>query len=339
MTPNSEMRISPHPVGVPVSAADAAANRAHSRRVGEWVIEHGLLVVALISCVAVLLVLAFMVWDALPIFGAIPIGTFFFGSDWYPVSSPPVFGILAFVVGTLIVTLGSSLIAIPLGIACAAYLAELAPARVREFFKPIVELLAAVPSVVMGFIGLKLLSPLVQNAFNLPSGLCALSACIMLALMALPTVITISEDAISAVPGSYREASLGMGASPLATLRHVVLPAARSGLVAAAMLGVGRALGETMVVLMVAGNATQMPLSFLGDGSIALVTRLQMLVTSGFGLTEPVRTLTATLAGEMGEAARPSEHYSALFAIGALLCVMSYVITLISDFALHRRRR
>ncbi len=317
------------------------ATAAMRRYIGEWIIEHLLLVVGLVAVLSVVLVLVFMLRDALPLFFGDHVGVwpFLSGTAWGPDYDPPLYGIVALVVGTLIVTVGSSLLAIPIGFACAVYLAEIAPRVVREILKPTVEMLAAIPSVVMGFVGMIVLNPILRELLHLPTGLTALTASLMLALMAMPTVISIAEDALSAVPATYREGSLALGVSKLATIRHAVLPAARSGLVAAAMLGIGRALGETMTVLMVAGNTREMPLAFLGDGSLALLTKFQTLVTSGFGFFGPVRTMTATLAVEMGEVEQGGAHYHALFAVGALLCLISFAITLISDIALRRARR
>lgn len=319
----------------------AAESRARARRFWEWIIEHFLMLVALVAVLAVLLVLFFMLKDALPLFFThhISLVAFLGGQEWRPISEPAQFGIVALLVGTGIVTVCASLIAIPLGFACAVYLAELAPRAVREIVKPVVELLAAVPSVVIGFLGYALVSRWVATTFQLDTGLCALTAVLLLALMALPTIISIAEDAISAVPRAYREGSLALGAGLLSTIRHAVLPAARSGLVASAMLGVGRALGETMVVLMVAGNSIEIPLGFLGDTNLALAQKMQMLLTTGFGLFQPARTMTATIASEMGETASGSAHYNALFAVGALLVLISFIITLVSDLALRRARR
>ncbi len=319
----------------------AAEARAITRRFWEWLIEHFLLLVALVAVLAVVLVLVFMIKDALPLFTKhhINFWSFLTGNEWRPISYPPQLGIIALIIGTTIVTIGASIIAIPLGFACAVYLAELAPNTVREIIKPVVELLAAVPSVVIGFLGYALVSRWVGSTFNLPTGLCAFTAVLLLALMTLPTVISIAEDAITAVPRAYREGSMALGASLLTTIRHAVLPAARSGLVAAAMLGVGRALGETMVVLMVAGNSINVPLGFLAQKDLVLWQKMQMLVTTGFGFFEPARTMTATIASEMGETAVGSAHYNALFVVGALLVLVSFLITLVSDFALRQVKK
>ncbi len=318
-----------------------AAEQARTRRFWEWIIEHGLMLIGLVAVAAVILVLLFMLRDALPLFftDKMPLHHFIFGTEWRPISFPAQYGIWALIMGTIIVTVGASVIAIPLGFACAVYLAELAPRAVREIMKPTVELLAAIPSVVIGFIGYALLSNWVRDTFRLTTGLCALTAVLLLALMMLPTIISIAEDAITAVPRTYREGSLALGASLLSTIRHAILPAAGSGLVAAAMLGIGRALGETMVVLMVAGNSIEVPLGFLGNPDLTLWNKLATLVHSGFGFFGPARTMTATVASEMGEVAVGSVHYHALFAVGALLVLMSLTITLISDFALRRVKK
>jgi phosphate transport system permease protein len=227
-----------------------------------------------------------------------------------------VFGLVPLFVGSLLVTVIALLIAVPLGIAGAAFLAELAPPGLRNWMKPAVELLAGIPSVVIGFVGLLVVAPWLKQAFGLPTGLSALTGGIMLAIMALPTIVTVSEDALNAVPRSFWEASLAMGATRWQTLTRVALPAASSGLIAATMLGIGRAVGETMTVLMVTGNAgviTASPLS-------------------------PVRTMTATIATEMGETVRGGDHYHALFTIGLVLFAISFVINLASDIALSRVR-
>lgn len=310
------------------------------RRLTEWVIEHLLMIVGLTAVAAVLMVLLFMLKDAVPLFfqDHISLKTFLFGIEWRPISIPEHFEILPLIVGSLLVTIGAAVIAIPMGIACAVYLAELAPRWVRETMKPTVELLAAIPSVVMGFIGLMVLNPFLRNVLHLDTGLTALAGAVMLAFMSMPTIISIAEDALTAVPRNYREGALALGTSPITTIRHVVLPAARSGLIAACMLGVGRALGETMTVLMVAGNAIQMPLSFMGDHSLTFAQKIMELVHSGLGFFGPAKTMTATIAAEMGETAVGSAHYHALFAIGALLCLISFSITLISDIALRRKK-
>jgi phosphate transport system permease protein len=213
------------------------------------------------------------------------------------------------------VTLGATVISVPIGVACAVYIAEIAPARIKETLKAGVELLAAIPSVVLGFIGMVTLVPWIRSIFNLPTGLTALSGSIMLAFMAMPTIVSIAEDALYSVPKSYKEGALALGATHWQTIYRVMLPAASSGILAAVMLGIGRVIGETMAVMMITGNAAVIPGSFL----------------------QPVRTLTATIAAEMGEAVVGSEHYFALFAVGIVLFVISFVINVSADLFLHRR--
>jgi phosphate transport system permease protein len=218
------------------------------------------------------------------------------------------------IVSTLMVTLGALLIAVPIGLACAAYLAEIASPRVREILKPVIEILAGIPSVVMGFLGIVVVNPLIARVFGLPNGLNALNGSILLAIMSLPTIISLSEDAITAVPKTYKEASLALGATRWQTLIRVTIPAALSGIIASIMLGMGRAIGETMTVLMATGNAQAMPHSFL----------------------DAVRTMTATIAIELGEVPFGSVHYHALFVIGFVLFVMTFLVNLVSDIILQK---
>ena len=243
---------------------------------------------------------------------------FLFGRLWYPTSEPAgQFGILPLILGSLMVVLGAVSVSVPLGVACAVYLSEVASAAVREVLKPVLEILAGIPSVVFGFFGLVVLVPWVQRTFDLPTGETALSGVIVLAVMALPTVVSVSEDAIRAVPVTYREASLALGASKWQTIHRVVVPAALSGISAAGMLGVGRAIGETMTVLMVTGNAAVIPHTFL----------------------QPVRTLTANIAAELGEAPQGGMHFKALFAIGCVLFVFTFSINAVADLVMRRYKR
>ncbi len=248
----------------------------------------------------------------------ISLWTFLMGTAWYPTAEPaPLFGILPLILGSLVVTLGSILVALPVGLAGAVYLSEVAHPSIRMLLKPTIEILAGIPSVVFGFFGLVVLVPFLQRLFDLNVGETALAGIIMLAIMALPTIISVSEDALSAVPGSYREASLALGATRWQTIVRVTVPAALSGITAAAMLGIGRAVGETMTVLMVTGNAARIPTSLL----------------------QPVRTLTATIAAELGEAPQGGEHYQALFAIGIVLFVFTFLINLVADLVSARYRQ
>jgi phosphate transport system permease protein len=240
---------------------------------------------------------------------------FFTGSQWNPGSTRG-YSILPLLVSTGLVALGSMAIAIPLGILCAAYLSEFAPSKLQSLLKPAIEMLAAIPSVAIGFLGIVLVGPGIARLFGLQSGLNALNGSILLAVMALPTIITISEDAIHAVPQSYREASLALGADQWATLFRVTLPAALPGLIAAVMLGLGRALGETMTVLMATGNASALPRGFL----------------------DSIRTITATIAIEMGEVPYQTTHYFALFAIAAVLFFITLSVNVLGEYFANRLR-
>lgn len=284
---------------------------------GEKFIESWIYLAGLLTIVVLLGIIILLVKEGVPIFFDTPPWEFFFGTKWYPVSEPPTFGIMPFFVATLWVTIVATAISVPIGIACAAYLAEVAPAKVRETVKPIIELLAGFPSVVMGFIGLLLLSPLVQSAFNLPTGLTGLTAGIMLAFMSLPIIISVSEDALRAVPDEFRQASYALGATKWETIWHVGIPAALSGITAAVMLGVGRAIGETMTVLMVAGGALAVPIS----------------------PTEPMMPMTAAIASGIGNAVRGGLQYQAFFAIGLVLFILTLAVNLIADRVLERQKR
>ena len=224
---------------------------------------------------------------------------------------------MPFFVATLWVTIVATAISVPIGVACAAYLSEVAPDKLRETVKPVIELLAGFPSVVMGFIGLILLSPLVQSAFNLPTGLTGLTAAIMLSMMSLPIIVSVSEDAMHAVPHEFKESSYALGATRWETIWHVCIPAALSGIAAAIMLGVGRAIGETMTVLMVAGGALAVPAS----------------------PTDPMTTMTAAIASGIGNAVRGGPQYQALFAVGLILFILTLAVNIIAERVLERQKR
>ena len=286
-------------------------------RLGEKFIESWIFLAGVLTIVILLGIITLLLKEGLPIFMHTPPWEFFFGTRWYPVSEPPTFGIMPFFVATLWVTLVATAISVPVGIACAAYLAEVAPPKVRETVKPIIEILAGIPSVVMGFIGLMLLSPLVQSAFNLNTGLSGLTAGIMLSLMSLPIIISVSEDALRAVPDDFRQAAYALGATKWETIRHVSIPGALSGVTAAIMLGVGRAIGETMTVLMVAGGALAIPVS----------------------PAEPMMPMTAAIASGIGNAVRGGLQYQSLFAIGLILFVVTLAVNLVADRVLERQKR
>lgn len=237
--------------------------------------------------------------------------------EWFPTAQPAVqLGIMPLLLGTFLVSLGAIALALPFGLASAIYLAEIASHRMRSFLKPTIELLAGIPSVVYGFFGLVIIVPLIQRMFNLPVGESALAGSIVLGIMALPTIITISEDAIRNTPRSMKEASLALGANHWQTILRVVIPYSISGITAATILGIGRAIGETMAVLMVTGNAAVIPTSFL----------------------QPVRTIPATIAAELGEAPFGGLHFKALFFLGCILFIITLIINFIVEWIAPKKR-
>lgn len=252
---------------------------------------------------------------AIPAFKEIPVAEFLTGKTWDPTSPEKAqYGILSMVVSTLMVTAGALLLAIPLGIGVAAYLSEVASPRVREVIKPVVEILAGIPSVVVGFLGIVLFGPVIARIFHVGHGLNAVNGSFLLAVMALPTIISISEDSLKAVPATFTEASLALGASRWQTLLRVKIPAALSGIIASVMLGMGRAIGETMTVLMATGNARSFPHGFL----------------------DSIRTMTANIAIELGEVPYFTTHYYALFAIGFVLFLITFTVNLLADIILNK---
>lgn len=286
------------------------------RKIKEFFIEKLILICGLACIFFVILIFLFLLKEGISVFKMVSPAKFLFGKSWYPISEPAELGILPLILGSLWVTLGAAIISIPIGVASAIYIAEIAPGKIKEVLKGGIELLAAIPSVVLGFIGMVTLVPWIKKIFNLPTGLSALSGSIILAFMAMPTIVSIAEDALYSVPKSYKEGAFALGATHWQTIRRVLVPAASSGIVAAVMLGIGRVIGETMAVMMITGNSAVMPHSIL----------------------QPVRTLTATIAAEMGEAVVGSEHYFALFAIGIVLFVISFAINVTADLFLHRRK-
>lgn len=286
------------------------------RKLKEFIIEKLILICGLASIFFVILIFLFLLKEGLAVFKTVAPLNFLFGKSWYPISEPAQLGILPLILGSLFVIIGAAVISIPIGVACAIYIAEIAPSKIKEVLKSGIELLATIPSVVLGFIGMITLVPWVKNIFHLPTGLTALSGSIMLAFMAMPTIVSIAEDALYSVPCSYKEGAFALGATHWQTIWRVMLPAASSGILAAVMLGIGRVIGETMAVMMITGNAAVIPQSIL----------------------VPVRTLTATVAAEMGEAVVGSEHYFALFAIGIVLFIISFAVNVTADLFLHRKR-
>lgn len=290
-----------------------------SRNYKEKTIEWTLFSVSVLTVVVLLLICLFLFRDGLLLFKDTSLMDFLTGKFWYPTSINRQFGLLPLFFGSLIVTAGAIIFAVPLGVAAAIYISEIADPRIADFLKPFIEILAGIPSVVFGFFGLVVLVPIIQDSFNLPTGQTALTGSIMLGIMALPTIITISEDAISSVPGTLEQGSLALGATKWQTIYKVIVPAALSGISAAVMLGIGRAIGETMTLMMVTGNTAIIP-SF-PEGFLA-----------------SVRTMTATIALEMGEVPQGSTHFHALFAVGSVLFIITFLINLIADSIKKRYR-
>ncbi|HPC33675.1 MAG TPA: phosphate ABC transporter permease subunit PstC [Syntrophales bacterium] len=276
----------------------------------EIVIKNLFFILSLISILILGLIVVFLFREGLPIFREVSVREFIFGREWYPTYSPPAYGIWPLIVGSLIVTLFSSLLAVPLGVLSAVYISEIAPPAIKEILKSIIELLAGLPSVVLGFFGMVIIAPWLQDTFDLPTGLNIVNASVLLAVMAVPTISSISEDALYAVPQDFKEASYALGATKFETIARIIIPAALSGISTAVILGMARAIGETMVVLMVAGGAAAIPESIF----------------------DSVRPMPASIAAEMGEAPFRSGHYHALFATGIILFFMTLAFNLIADY-------
>ena len=286
-------------------------------RWAEFAIEALIRVLGFSTIGFVLLIFLFLLREGLPVFFEVTPANLF-GTRWYPTFD--LFGTLPLILGSALVTVTAIGIALPLGVATAVFVREVAPGWAREVLKPMIEVLAGIPSVVLGFFGMTVIAPLVREHLGAPTGLTAFTGGLILAYMSLPTIISVAEDALDAVPKSYRDAGLAMGATQWQTIWRVVVPAARSGIVTAVMLGMGRAIGETMAVMMVTGNAARMPLSF-------------------DSLLRPVRTMTATIAAEMGEVAQGSIHYHALFGIGIILFLLTFIINLAAASTMFRSKR
>lgn len=296
-----------------------AASTNESRRTAfvEFAAERLIKASGVVAIVFVILIFAFLLREGVPAFAEVPIGNLF-SSRWYPIEN--YFGILPLILGSLVVTIGAAIIAMPIGLLTAIFIAEIAPRWLREILKPMIEIVAGIPSVVLGFFGVVVLASIVRQSLNLPTGLTAFTGSLILAYMALPTIVSVAEDALDAVPRSYRDAALALGATKWQTIWMVTVKAARSGILTAMMLGIGRAIGETMAVMMVTGNAARMPLTL-----------------DSFFL--PVRTMTATIAAEMGEVAQGSTHFHVLFAVGIALFVITFMVNLVASFAIFRQTR
>ncbi|MCC6148199.1 MAG: phosphate ABC transporter permease subunit PstC [Anaerolineaceae bacterium] len=268
------------------------------------------------SILFVVLILVFLVSEGLPALTEISVGELL-STRWYPIEA--YYGILPLVLGSLVVTIGAMLIAVPFGIGTAVYLSEVARPVVREILKPLVEILAGLPSVMLGFLGIQLISPFLREFLLLPTGLTAFAGSLLLGGIAIPTIVSIAEDALNNVPQSYRQGALALGATRWQTIWGVTFPAARSGIITAVMLGLGRSIGETMTVMMVTGNAPVMP------------TSLKVLFM-------PIRTMTATIASEMGEVATGSEHYHVLFFIGIVLFLLTLIVNITASMVSRQKR-
>jgi len=269
------------------------------------------------AIVFVLMIFFFLLREGLPTLTEVPLRSLF-SVRWYPIED--LFGILPLIGGSIVVTIGAGLVAIPFGVGTAIFIAEIAPRWAREILKPLIEVLAGIPSVVLGFLGFIVLASLFRRLFNLPTGLSAFTGSLLLGAISIPTIVSVAEDALDAVPRAYRDSALAMGATEWQTIWMVTLPAARSGVLTAIMLGIGRAIGETMTVLLVTGNAPTLP-------------------TGLSALFRPIRTMTATIAAEMGEVAGGSTHYHVLFFIGITLFIISLAINITASAVVFRQRR
>ncbi|MBN8658548.1 MAG: phosphate ABC transporter permease subunit PstC [Anaerolineae bacterium] len=283
----------------------------------EFIITRAIKASGYSAIVFVLLIFFFLMREGLPALSEVE-GSNFVSLRWYPIED--MFGVLPLITGSLIVTFGAALIAVPFGVGTAIYISEIAPRWMREILKPLVELLGGLPSVVLGFIGILVVSPNLRILLDLPTGLTAFTGSLLLGGIAVPTVVSVAEDALDSVPRAYREGAWALGATKWQTIWRVTLPAAKSGVLTAIMLGVGRAIGETMTVMMVTGNAP------------VLATRLGSLFS-------PVRTMTATIAAEMGEVANGSVHYHTLFLIGIILFLISLTVNVIASSVVFRTKK
>lgn len=294
-------------------------NGLENERAGwsEFAIEVLIRVLGFSAIGFVALIFVFLLREGMPSFFEVRLSNLF-GTQWYPTYG--LFGTLPLILGSLLVTVTAIVIALPLGVATAVFVREVAPDWTREFLKPMIEVLAGIPSVVLGFFGMTMVAPFVRGTLGAPTGLTAFTGALILAYMSLPTIISVAEDALDTVPKSYRDGARAMGATEWQTIWRVVVPAARSGIVTAVMLGLGRAIGETMAVMLVTGNAARMPLTL-------------------DSLFRPARTMTATVAAEMGEVAQGSVHYHVLFGIGLILFVLTFVINLTAAATIFQKRR
>lgn len=289
-----------------------------------WLLRHvGRIVLFVLTCTSVLavfLIFLFVILEAFPFLGKFSLIDFLTSTAWYPEHHAPEFGALALIVGSVYVTAAALAFSVPVGVFAAIFLSDIVSFRIRDIIKPVIEILAAIPSVAYGFFAVLVLAPWLQKHLGFATGTNALNAALLLSIMALPTIISVAEDSISATGRELREASYGLGATRAETMFKVVIPAAHSGIIAAVVLGMMRAIGETMVVWMASGNASQIPHPW-------------------WDLSQSVRTMTATIAGDMGETEKGSDHYRALFAIGLLLLVMTGLLNIVSEYFLTRAKK
>jgi phosphate transport system permease protein len=316
------MELAPTPIERQGALSRAESGVAARRRTFEAVTETAIeWLIRLCGVSAILFVFGiffFVLREGVGILGELDLVQFFFSTEWYPTSQSNVrYGVLALIAGTFSVTALAMVIAVPFGLGAAIFVSEFCGKRVKEVLKIVIELLAAIPSVVWGFIGISVMNPVIQELFGVPVGLNMLNGALLLALMSVPIMVSIGEDALKAVPDSYREAAVALGATRWQMIYRVLVPAAKNGLLAAVLLGVGRAVGETMAVLMATGHAVNIP-------------------TTPF---DPVRTLTATIAAELGEASVGSAHYRVLFVIGILLFTITFIVNLTADVVVKGVRR
>ncbi len=282
-----------------------------NKRLGEYLVEKGLFITAIFSIIVILLIIAFVFREGFPIFQDYGFLNFIFGMDWAP--SDGQYGVFTMIIGSLCITALALIMAVPISLLCAIFMAEIAPSTMRKILKPVIETLAGIPSVVYGFFGLIILVPLIRIQFG-GTGFSMLTASIILTVMILPTIISVSEDALRSIPLEYKEASLALGATQWQTIKNVIFPAALPGIITAIILGMGRAVGETLAVIMVAGNVTQIPHSVL----------------------DPVRALTSNIALEMGYAT--GLHYNALFGTAVVLFIMIMVLLVIANYYHYKKK-
>lgn len=294
--------------------SSSVKEKKHYTIIIDSIVEKLFYIIGFTSLLVLLTIMVFLVKEGLPLFREISLSEFISGREWYPTSSNPRYGIMPLIISSLAITLIASAIAVPLSLSVAIYLSELAGSRTREILKPMIEIIASIPSVVIGFFGMVVVAPFLMSKLNIDSGLNLFNAAIMLAFMAIPTIASISEDALSSVPVSLKEASYALGANRWQTIVHVTIPAALSGIYTAIILGISRVIGETMIVLMVAGGAAVIPDS----------------------LFSAVRPLTSNIAAEMAESPVGGTHYRALFSIGIILFIITFIFNIIADYLSNR---